>query len=223
MNLLPLMQSRSKTALGVAFAASSILLVAGSPAKAAPCADATLTVLQGAGSCTDALGFTFVLNSFTSFSGLDVFSFQSSGNNFQYSLQGSAAWSTTGLGLNYTLTAPATKEFNFYTSNLSSSNNPSLDAGNYTIASATQPQSVATFFPPLQASGGTKIYNPKITTDTFTTTLNVTGGTISTVTGVVASQPIPTTSSVPGPLPLLGAAAAFGFSRKIRNRIKSVA
>lgn len=31
------------------------------------------------------------------------------------------------------------------------------------------------------------------------------------------------TTTVPGPLPLLGAAAAFSFSRKIRNRIKSVA
>jgi hypothetical protein len=26
---------------------------------------------------------------------------------------------------------------------------------------------------------------------------------------------------VPGPLPLLGAASAFGFSRRIRNRIKA--
>jgi len=32
--------------------------------------------------------------------------------------------------------------------------------------------------------------------------------------------PVPSTS-VPGPLPVLGAAAAFGFSRKLRNRIKS--
>lgn len=30
----------------------------------------------------------------------------------------------------------------------------------------------------------------------------------------------PQQSSVPGPLPLFGAAAAFGFSRKLRNRIK---
>ena len=27
-------------------------------------------------------------------------------------------------------------------------------------------------------------------------------------------------TEVPGPLPLLGAGAAFGFSRRIRNRIK---
>jgi len=30
-----------------------------------------------------------------------------------------------------------------------------------------------------------------------------------------------TPTDVPGPLPLLGAAAAFGFSRRIRNRIKA--
>ena len=30
----------------------------------------------------------------------------------------------------------------------------------------------------------------------------------------------PSSSTVPGPLPLFGAAAAFGFSRKLRNRIK---
>jgi len=32
--------------------------------------------------------------------------------------------------------------------------------------------------------------------------------------------PTPSSTSVPGPLPLFGAAAAFGFSRKLRNRIK---
>jgi hypothetical protein len=32
---------------------------------------------------------------------------------------------------------------------------------------------------------------------------------------------VSTSSSVPGPLPVLGAAAAFGFSRKLRMRIKS--
>ena len=32
---------------------------------------------------------------------------------------------------------------------------------------------------------------------------------------------VPTTSSVPGPLPLLGAAAAFGWSRKLRGQLKA--
>ena len=35
-----------------------------------------------------------------------------------------------------------------------------------------------------------------------------------------AVQPPPSPASVPGPLPILGLAAAFGFSRKLRKRIK---
>lgn len=64
-------------------------------------------------------------------------------------------------------------------------------------------------------------YNPVVTMDSFTTTLVVNAGT--SVTGITAlvdqSQP----DTVPGPLPLLGAGAAFGFSRRIRNRIKVAA
>jgi hypothetical protein len=37
----------------------------------------------------------------------------------------------------------------------------------------------------------------------------------------VVSNVVNITESVPGPLPVLGAAAAFGFSRKLRKRIKS--
>jgi hypothetical protein len=42
----------------------------------------------------------------------------------------------------------------------------------------------------------------------------------TTYTWAVA-QALPSTTSVPGPLPLFGAAAAFGFSRKLRSRIES--
>ena len=44
-----------------------------------------------------------------------------------------------------------------------------------------------------------------------------------TYQGIATSAPPPCHScaSVPGPLPLLGVGAAFGFSRKIRRRIKS--
>ena len=35
----------------------------------------------------------------------------------------------------------------------------------------------------------------------------------------VVSAPAPGPSSVPGPLPLLGAGAAFGFSRRLRSRL----
>ena len=45
---------------------------------------------------------------------------------------------------------------------------------------------------------------------------------ITDETAWTLSTPFSTSSStpVPGPLPALGAAAAFGFSRKLRKRIK---
>jgi hypothetical protein len=204
-----------------------MFLGTGTSAKSAACADATLGALQAAGVCTDALGFTFQLNSFTNFNPNDQFSFQSSGNNFQYSLQGFGAWSSAGNDyiLDYTVTAPSGKRLNFFTSNLSSSNDPSLDAGTYSISSFFQPATgpaAATFTPPIQAAGGVAAYNPKLITDNYTGTFRVTGGTIASLTGVVASQPIPPLP-VPGPLPLLGAVSGFSISRKIRNRLKSVA
>ena len=221
------MKIQAKSGFGLLFAASSLMLIAGTPVKAAACVDDTLAALQAAGSCTDVLGFTFQLNSFTNFDPLDRFSFQSSGNNFQYSLQGFNAWTPAGndFKLDYSVTAPTGKQLNFWTSNLSSSNDPGLDAGTYDISSSFQPATgpaAATFTPPLQAAGGIATYSPKLTNDDFTGTLKVTGGTIASLTGVVASQPIPATSSVPGPLPLLGAVAGFSISRKIRNRLKSV-
>jgi hypothetical protein len=43
------------------------------------------------------------------------------------------------------------------------------------------------------------------------------------IAGLVRFEAVadPTPAEVPGPLPLLGAAAAFGYSRKLRHRIQS--
>jgi hypothetical protein len=45
---------------------------------------------------------------------------------------------------------------------------------------------------------------------------------VTYATAALASSPpaVSSTASVPGPLPILGLAAAFGFSRKLRKRIK---
>jgi hypothetical protein len=52
----------------------------------------------------------------------------------------------------------------------------------------------------------------------FTSSINVTGGRMDTFTDTVAQQiQVP----VPGPLPILGAAAAFGYSRRLRKRIST--
>jgi len=44
--------------------------------------------------------------------------------------------------------------------------------------------------------------------------------TVGVLTFAAVQPPTPSSTSVPGPLPLFGAAAALGFSRKLRNRIK---
>jgi hypothetical protein len=52
---------------------------------------------------------------------------------------------------------------------------------------------------------------------TFSSTITVTSGTLTQFVDSVEQEPkIP---PVPGPLPLLGAGAAFGFTRKLRKRI----
>lgn len=55
-------------------------------------------------------------------------------------------------------------------------------------------------------------------TDTYTSTASLPSGQITGITNTFMTAVNP----VPGPLPLLGAGAAFGFSRKLRRRIKSV-
>jgi hypothetical protein len=55
----------------------------------------------------------------------------------------------------------------------------------------------------------------------FTNTFNVTSQGFTTFDNSVDQKAA--TSSVPGPLPILGAGAAFGFSRKLRSRIKAAA
>jgi hypothetical protein len=55
-------------------------------------------------------------------------------------------------------------------------------------------------------------------------TYNIIGGNSQNANGVSGTftwaQATLYTAPVPGPLPLFGAAAAFGFSRKLRKRIK---
>jgi len=222
------MKIQSKISLGVIFAASSLLMASGNPAKAAQCQDGTLSSILGAGTCTDALGFTFKLNSFNNFLPSDIFSFQSAGQNFQYSLQGASAWSSAGnpYDLNYTVTPPVTPpglQLTSYRSALSSANT-AADKGTFDIKSLTLgTDAMATFGPNFSAQGAQTFNIPPLSSDTYSAILKVTGGTIASVTASVSNDPTPPPSSgVPGPLPLLGALAGFNVSRKIRNRIKAV-
>ncbi|MCP9901395.1 hypothetical protein KBZ12_06520 [Cyanobium sp. Cruz CV13-4-11] len=76
------------------------------------------------------------------------------------------------------------------------------------------------------ASATTGSFQPQLTSQTFTQSFTFNPTTLSaSLNAVVGSwtasaNPVP---GVPGPLPLLGAATAFGLSRKLRSRIRSAA
>ncbi len=59
------------------------------------------------------------------------------------------------------------------------------------------------------------VYSPTVTTSKITTTWSVTSGGLNSFTSSIIQTP--------GPLPILGAGAAFAFSRKIRRRISVAA
>ena len=79
-------------------------------------------------------------------------------------------------------------------------------------ATSAQPSTLTGF--------GTQIW----VTDFYVSTQPSPAGQITGLTNTFLTQaPTPPPSGAPGPLPLLGAGAAFGFSRRIRSRIKAAA
>lgn len=67
-----------------------------------------------------------------------------------------------------------------------------------------------------ETTGNVVFYSPTIGGPvTFTGGINVTSGRMDVFTDTLAQQ----IQVVPGPLPILGAAAAFGYSRRLRKRL----
>lgn len=76
------------------------------------------------------------------------------------------------------------------------------------------------------STGPTYTYpSPSLFSETFTASMNVTQGQMNQFSSTTTWGTIPTpppSSGVPGPLPMMGLAAAFGYSRKLRQKLKSV-
>jgi len=123
---------------------------------------------------------------------------------------------------NYTLTHN-TKLFSAISNTMSSSINQNQNAGSYKVESTGSGASLTSTLNQAVINNGSYTYSPaSLLTDTFNTTLTVTQGDVEFFSATYAFvNPPPPPATTPGPLPLLGAGAAFGFSRKIRSTIKA--
>jgi hypothetical protein len=74
------------------------------------------------------------------------------------------------------------------------------------------------------AQGNLVSFDSGVTAAIFSGGIGVSSGTITTLSNTIVQEIAPPTGdSVPGPLPIMGAAGAFAYSRRIRRRIKFAA
>jgi len=212
-------------------AASTLSLVSISPAQAAPvsCSAgaggmglgwniATLTTLS-----QDGCFIGDKVYSGFSFTGLSQggFNFTKSGADHTFSGSG---LNFTGSNFSYSYTVslfnpPVGQEFFKYNTNA---------AGSATLSPLAFVKDLTTPLPTNstanESAPGNIVTFPAGTVSalTFTSNLSRTGGKIDTITDTLTQKIGEPLSTVPGPLPILGAGAAFGFSRRLRNRIKQL-
>ena len=201
-------------------AAGSFAVVGAAPANAAACpgGSTNFAILPFPPSFTcDQGGFQFTLNTPTGFTGLDSISFSNpNAGAFTFTVNSNSDWTPGTYDLNYTITAPASRLLSTFSNNSTTSDTTADDT--WTVVSQTAPQqtSVSTM---TNGNGvnGTGTLTPNLTTESFAARLIVTEGGVQSVNFRVNTSGAP----VPGPLPILGAVATFGFSRNIRKRIKA--
>jgi hypothetical protein len=195
------------------------LLADGSAAQAA----GTSCSLASLGTCNITLenvqysGFSF--SGFTPVAG-DVFNLAGFSASGTVSLSFSPDRLVDTLGtFSYTATLLNGLTFNKAQANLTGS---TLGNGSYstTLLSAQLPTSPTS----TNGAGAFENFNPGFTSQVFTQNFHFDFfSQPDTLTSVGAAFTTKAPASVPSPLPILGTAAAFGFSRKLRSRIRLAA
>jgi len=219
------MQKRFLLALPALLSGS--LLAGVMPAKAALCSTiitiGDLAVAPG-GSCNLASGWTFTYNPSpaTTLPLTTVFTFSGSAASTTLSLQGDPTnFQTPGTFIyNFSLTAPSSRYLTSYSSSITSSVSP-VDNGSWGITSAaTGLQALGTYASPNGVTGTQTYSGTSQFTDSYAGVFTLNSGEFTQFTSSFTSQaPTPPPSGVPGPLPIFGAGAAFGFSRRLRRRV----
>jgi hypothetical protein len=217
------MNKQLKSGAALLFAAGALTFVGTAPARAVACPNSSVqlgTLIPLSYSC-DQGNFTFTLTGFTGFVGTDSIAFSNpTADKFTYGIQANAPWTVGGSPYTFSYSVAAlapNQKIVSYTSDLSSSVAPGTDAGTWSVTGNNGPAITS-----LGTPAATLSTSPILTTATFTGSLNVTAGNIQQVNSTITAQ-TQSTSEVPSPLPILGAGAAFSFSRRIRNRIKLAA
>ena len=225
--------------LSVALAgAAGVSLLISNPAKAAVSCSTISTIqdLINAQSCFSRGATITYTPTLSGFAATDFVTITTTGmgtvatgtaNSLNFSIQGNPTPYTapfTGT-LNYSLAAPSGRSIVDYTSALSSSANLGNNTGTFDLTGSAG-TAAATYVPFNLATGATKTYaSTSVLTDAFTASVGVTQGAIQQFTQSFNFQvtpidpPGPGPQGVPGPLPVLGAGIAFGYSRKLRKRI----
>ena len=231
-------------------AAATISVTAVAPASAAitGCAGGNIgqalwsDILAGGFTCTigDKIYSDFTYSSVKRnamsavFSGIeldDQFSFSTigmAGLIHNLNIQSLNSFQNATVNLGYTVTrASGTNEFKRYSGNITGDTGTdwalSIAATN---AMGSPSQTQTPMYPGLGQSATTPNinFNSNTITSAFMNTLQADeNGAGVTQFSNRLEQMLDVPPAVPGPLPLLGAAAAFGFSRKLRNRIKLAA
>jgi len=217
------MKSQLKLGAALFFATGALVVGAAAPANAAACPNSSpaLSTLTPAPFSCDQGGFTFTLFSYSGFNDADAISFSNpTANEFTYSINSNSPWTSGSKSLSYTLAAPTGKILKYYTAAASSSV-PNPKAGTFTVASTTEGTAVGAVTNGSATSGEYDYTSPSLSLDIFTATLASISG--NGIQSVQSTYGLVTSSAVPGPLPIFGAAAGFGLSRRIRSRIKAAA
>ncbi|MCS5691558.1 hypothetical protein NZK33_06115 [Cyanobium sp. FGCU-6] len=164
----------------------------------------------------DKIYSNFVVNEGNFNNGL--FSFSESGND--HTLNVTTVGTPFGMGtysFSYTVSvaAPSTKFIeSFRTSASASTVGGAVFNKSLTTAQTASPQTVSYTNTTTGPASPLADLSPAVSSAVFTSTLVVTSGTVNQFTDSLVQ-----TTDVPGPLPILGAGVAFGFSRNLRRRI----
>lgn len=199
------------------------VLVAGSAAQAAT-ATCALTNLGACNITLDNVQYSnFSFSGFTPVTG-DLFNlagFTTGAGTVSLSFSPDRVTNTSGT-FTYTATLLNGKTFNKAQANITGS---SLGGGSFatTLAAAQLPTSATSTGGP----GPLQNFNPGFATQQFTQgfgfNFSSAPDSLTSVGGSWTAVSSASATGVPSPMPLLGAAAAFGFSRKLRSRIRLAA